>query len=197
MSTTSTRSTTSDTSTAQNAELLEKTAALREQLLPCMQCGTCSGSCPNSFAMDFSPRHLWRLVQLGQFEAVFASRTFVLCSSCYTCKLRCPRGLPLKDAMASLKQLAFARGLGPQRSFEQFYLTFMDNIKRYGRVQETELMMRYFSGQKNPLVPLRYALMGLKLMHKRKIPLPFIEKKAENPVLQRLFAHAAQRENNP
>lgn len=179
------------TSSTPATDLVQQTNELREQLLPCMQCGTCSGSCPNSFAMDFTPRRLWRLVQLGQFDTVFASRTFVLCSSCYTCKLRCPRGLPLKDAMARLKQMAFARGLGPQRSFEQFYLTFMDNVRRYGRVQETELMMHYFSGQKNPLVPLRYALMGMKLMRRRKIPLPFIEKTPENAVLHRLFHHAA------
>ena len=31
----------------------------------CLQCGTCSSSCPTYFAMDVPPRKLWRMVTLG------------------------------------------------------------------------------------------------------------------------------------
>ena len=39
---------------------------IRELMAACMQCGTCSASCPNASAMDLSPRRLWRLAQLGR-----------------------------------------------------------------------------------------------------------------------------------
>ena len=78
-------------------------AAVQEKVLACMQCGTCSGSCANSFAMDLTPRQLWRLAQLGEKEEIFNSKTFYLCSACYYCTLRCPRGLPLTEAMGALK----------------------------------------------------------------------------------------------
>jgi len=69
----------------------ESLADVRRMLQACIQCGTCSASCPNEFAMDLTPRRLWRLVLMGQTETVLASRTFSLCSACYTCPLRCPR----------------------------------------------------------------------------------------------------------
>jgi len=66
---------------------------VQDMLKACIQCGTCSASCPNAFAMDLTPRHLWRMVLLGQTDAIFSSQTFSLCSACYYCTLRCPRGL--------------------------------------------------------------------------------------------------------
>ena len=45
-------------------------------LRTCIQCGTCSASCPTAYAMDYTPRQLWKLVQLGLKEEVVNSRTF-------------------------------------------------------------------------------------------------------------------------
>ena len=44
----------------------EGLAAVREMVQACIQCGTCTGSCPNEFAMDVTPRRLWRLVLTGR-----------------------------------------------------------------------------------------------------------------------------------
>ena len=35
-----------------------------ELLNRCIQCGTCSASCPSAHAMDLTPRQMWRLAQL-------------------------------------------------------------------------------------------------------------------------------------
>ena len=40
---------------------------------PCIQCGTCTGSCPNALEMDLTPRKMWRLVLFDRFEEVMAS----------------------------------------------------------------------------------------------------------------------------
>lgn len=146
-------------------------APIQEKLQACMQCGTCTGSCANSFAMDLTPRHLWRLVQLGQKEDIFSSKTFYLCSACYYCTLRCPRGLPLTEAMAALKRLASAEDTSLYKQSANFYQAFMKTVQRYGRVREMEFINRYFLSLKNPITPMGFASVGLKLMKKGKISL--------------------------
>ena len=144
---------------------------IREMVQTCIQCGTCSGSCPNEFAMDLTPRRMWRMVIMGQSEKIFASRTFILCSACYTCSLRCPRGLPLTDAMAGLKRIAASENLAPYRRSTLFYKTFLESVRRHGRVREMEFMTLYFLAMKDPRLPFSYAALGLKLLGKGKAAL--------------------------
>ena len=137
----------------------------------CMQCGTCTGSCCSSHGMDYTPRQLWRLVQAGLKEEIFNSRTFWLCSSCYLCTLRCPRGLPLTDIMAALKRAAVAEGRLSDKKSPRFCKAFLDTVRKYGRVREAEMMSRYFLALKNPVVPLSFIPLGIRLMLKGKITL--------------------------
>ncbi len=146
-------------------------ADIQEKIQACMQCGTCTGSCANSFAMDLTPRHLWRLVQIGETEEILNSKTFYLCSACYYCTLRCPRGLPLTETMTGLKRLAVARGIKRHKQSTYFYRAIMDTVQRYGRMREMESINRYFLSMKNPFFPLGFLSMGLKLLSKRKIPI--------------------------
>ncbi len=149
----------------------DELAPVKEMVRACIQCGTCTGSCPNAFAMDYTPRHLWRMVLMGLKEEIFSSRTFTLCSDCYYCTLRCPRGLPLTEAMEALKQIAAARHPSPDRYSTQFYKTFLQSVRRHGRVNEMEFMALYFARLKNPLFALRFASLGMKLMRKGKVSL--------------------------
>lgn len=142
---------------------------IRDKVRACMQCGTCSGSCPNAFAMDYTPRQLWRLVQLGEKDEIFNSKTFFLCSACYYCTLRCPRGLPLTETIGALKRMAAAEGIDAYKKSTRFYQCFMDTVQRYGRVREMEFMNRYFFSMKNPFLPFGFASLGLKLMMKGKV----------------------------
>jgi heterodisulfide reductase subunit C len=174
----------------------ELLAAVQEKVMACMQCGTCSGSCANSFAMDLTPRQLWRLAQLGEKEEIFNSKTFYLCSACYYCTLRCPRGLPLTEAMGDLKRLAASEGIARYKQSANFYRTFMDTVRRYGRVREMEFMNRYFLSMKNPFFPLGYASLGLKLMKKGKISVE-IPKLLGKGRFDRLFAKVAELEERP
>ena len=100
------------------SEVIDLTAVKRDptfmdRLMPtgalirrCIQCGTCSASCPTAYAMDYTPRQLWRLVNLGFVEEVLNSRTFWLCTVCKSCQVRCPRGIDITDAMVALKEWA-------------------------------------------------------------------------------------------
>ena len=80
-------------------------------LQSCMQCGTCSASCPTGFAMDLTLRQLWKLIQLGLKDEVVNSRTFWLCTTCKACTARCPRGIDLTETMLMLKRYAVEEGL--------------------------------------------------------------------------------------
>jgi Fe-S oxidoreductase len=77
-----------------------------EKMRRCIQCGTCSATCPTAYAMDFSPRQVWRMVQLGLRDDVVGSQTFWLCTTCKACQVRCPREIDLMDAMIALKEYA-------------------------------------------------------------------------------------------
>jgi heterodisulfide reductase subunit C len=147
--------------------------AIQASLRPCIQCGTCTGSCPNAPEMDLTPRKMWRLVIMGRLADVMASRTFILCSDCYTCTLRCPRGLPLTEAMEGLKGIAFARREARHRTSRLFYEKFMQTVRHHGRLREMAFMTRYFTAMKSPLAPLRFAPLGMKLMGKGKVEMGF------------------------
>lgn len=156
-------------STCQEKTLRNKLAPVGKLLQACIQCGTCTGSCPSAAAMDFSPRYMWRLVLMGDAARIFHSTTFALCSTCYTCALRCPRGLALTDAMSALKQIAGSEHLARYKSSSRFYASFMESVRRHGRVREMEFMTLYFLSMKNPLVPLKYTPLGMRLLSRRKI----------------------------
>ena len=146
-------------------------ATIRDMVNSCIQCGTCTGSCPNSFAMDITPRQLWYNVLMGEKETIFHSKTFSLCSVCYYCTLRCPRGLPLTETMSALKQIAAKENLMPYKKSVCFYKSFMESVRRHGRVREMEFMTLYFLSMKNPFIPLKFAQLGMRLIGKGKISL--------------------------
>jgi heterodisulfide reductase subunit D len=54
--------------------------------------------------MDYSPRQVWRMVNLGLRDEVLNSRTYWLCTTCKSCQVRCPRGIDIMDSMIALKE---------------------------------------------------------------------------------------------
>ena len=77
----------------------------------CLQCGTCSSSCPTYFAMDVPPRKLWRMVTLGLKDDIARSSTFWLCTACHSCTVRCPRGIPVSDSMRQIREWVLGEGV--------------------------------------------------------------------------------------
>ncbi len=171
-------------------------AGVKEKVSACIQCGTCTGSCPNAFAMDFTPRHLWRMVLMDKKDEIFKSKTFVLCSACYYCTLRCPRGLLLTEAMEDLKEIAAKKNMGKYKESTEFYKNFMESVKRHARVRETQFITKYFMSLwfKKPFLPLKFAPLGIKLMAKGKLAPenPFGKKSEKN--LESVFNKAGETE---
>jgi heterodisulfide reductase subunit D len=81
------------------------------RLMTCIQCGSCTASCPAGPLMDYAPRELWRLMRLGLRDELITSRTFWLCTQCHACTVRCPRGIVTSETMLNLRRWAIAEGL--------------------------------------------------------------------------------------
>jgi len=141
--------------------------------------------------MDITPRRMWRLAQLGLEEQVLSSKAIWLCSLCYTCHVRCPRGIPLTETIVKLKQLALPKGVKWPES-KAFYRSFVDVMRRYGRMREVEFMARYFMTS-NPLGALGFAKLGLVLLARGKIH-PELPRLSGPGRLDRLFERVAELE---
>ncbi len=71
----------------------------------CMQCGTCSASCPMNRQATSAPRHVMHLIQFGRAEQLNNCSMAWLCASCHTCEVRCPRGIDIPAVMEALRQV--------------------------------------------------------------------------------------------
>ena len=74
-----------------------------QNILQCYQCGECSAGCPISAEMDVLPNHIIRLIQLGQADEVMAAQSPWLCASCFTCFVRCPKGVDIASLMEAVR----------------------------------------------------------------------------------------------
>lgn len=81
-----------------------------ENLMKCNQCGKCSAGCPSVSRMESLPNQVIRRVQLGD-ESVLEDDTIWLCASCFTCAVRCPKGVDLSKVMEALRLLTLRKNV--------------------------------------------------------------------------------------
>ena len=114
-----------------------------ERIWDCIQCGTCSGTCPVSIYMDYTPRRLIAMAREGFETDVLSSFTIWICSSCYSCTVRCPRKIKITDLMYAFKRKAIERGIYP-KNFPIPILAkeFHTLVSRYGRNPELRVVTR-------------------------------------------------------
>jgi len=135
----------------------------------CIQCGSCTGSCPVAYAMDITPRQIVALFRAGYLEDILRSRAIWICASCYACTVRCPVGIRVTDNLYALKRVAEKMKIFPEKlPVHALSETFVGNVRRYGRNWELWLGLKYLlsTNPKKLLSPstLRFAL----AMFKRK-----------------------------
>ncbi|MFH2054786.1 MAG: 4Fe-4S dicluster domain-containing protein [bacterium] len=135
-----------------------------EQLYACIQCGTCSGICPLSQYMDYTPRQIVGMIRAGLRGEVLSSYTTWLCSSCYSCTVECPREIKLTDLMYAAKRLAIRGGAYPKRfPIPVLANEFFRSVERFGRSSETWLLVRFML-KTNPLGMFRMTGLGWRLL---------------------------------
>lgn len=122
-----------------------------EGLFSCLQCGTCSATCPLSIYMDFAPRRVIALVREGFRDDALSCQTIWLCASCYACAVHCPRQIRITDVMYNLKREALRRKLYPHRfPIPVLAQEFHKIVRRRGRSSEFWLVLR-MALRSNPL----------------------------------------------
>lgn len=110
----------------------------------CYQCGKCSAGCPISFAMDYQPRQVVRMVQLGLKDRVLSCSTIWLCASCNTCSTRCPRGVKITEVMDALRHQARREQVTPKEvDVAKLHDSFLESIRSNGRVHEVGMILGF------------------------------------------------------
>lgn len=153
-----------------------------EKLVECIQCGTCSGTCPVAYMMDITPRQIVGLFRAGHLEEILNSRSIWICASCYSCRVRCPSGILVTDMMYALKQIAMKAKIYP-KNFPVYALSssFIDYVYKYGRNFEFGLVIRYFS--KAGITKLaKNGNMGMKMLRTKRMSLTPTKIKRVNEV---------------
>jgi heterodisulfide reductase subunit C len=151
-----------------------------DKISECIQCGTCTGTCPVSYMMDITPRQIVALFRAGHLQDILESRSIWLCASCYSCRVHCPSGILVTDMMYALKRLAIDKKIYP-KSFPVYALSeaFIDNVYKYGRNYEMGLAIKYFL-KTDPMKLLGNATFGLNMMTRGRLAvLPTKIKKVE------------------
>lgn len=135
-----------------------------EKIERCFQCGTCSGVCPLSIYMDYTPRRIIYLTRAGFKSEVLKSNTIWLCASCYACTVDCPKDIHITDVMYALKQQAIRENVYP-RGFPIPVLAkeFFKMVRAKGRTSESWLVIRLVM-KTNVLKFLGMTRLGLNLM---------------------------------
>ena len=136
----------------------------------CIQCGTCSGSCPSVTQMDYSPRQTIALIRSGRSHDVLTGNSMWVCASCYLCTVRCPKDVKITELMHALECLSVHHGLISRRtSTPTMYRAFVDSIKSNGRVHELGMMLKFYlstilTGRINPLATIKMLPLALGLL---------------------------------
>ena len=100
-----------------------------KSVLGCIQCGTCAGSCPLGYSMEYPPRQVILQARSGNLERVLASPSVWMCVGCYTCSLRCPREIELTDVLwPGLRERSIQEGIDLPAELQETF----QNVFKYG-----------------------------------------------------------------
>jgi quinone-modifying oxidoreductase subunit QmoC len=148
-------------------------------LQTCIQCGTCSGTCPSTNYMDIPPHRIINLIRAGFREDVLTSFTPWLCASCYSCAVECPQTISITDVMYAIKQKSLQEKQYP-RWFPSPVMVqeFFNAITSRGRIHEGTLILNTFV-KTNPILLFKNIKFGFTLWRKGLLEIlpPSIQKK--------------------
>ena len=140
-----------------------------EEIRLCIQCGTCTGSCPNADKMQYAPRQLFAMARAGMRDEVLSSNSMWFCLSCYLCTGRCPRGVKITDMMHALECLAVRHRLSyAQTHTPAMYRSFSDFVYSIGALPEMGFMT-WFYLLTNPLRALKMLPIALNLLKRGRL----------------------------
>lgn len=162
-----------------------------QNLLECLQCGKCSGSCPITSETVRGPRRLIALILSGMKNQALRDPTWWYCVSCGTCANRCPVEINMYQVATALCEMAESSGVKPSEpDIHLFEALFMKSVEKSGRVQELYTVMQY---NLRTFQPFKDAAAGVKLMFKGAIhPMDVLPRLKTDPRVVRIFERVEQ-----
>jgi quinone-modifying oxidoreductase subunit QmoC len=115
-----------------------------EKINECIQCGVCSGSCPTVEWWEYPPRKIIAMIRAGKRDKVLSSTSAFNCVTCYTCTVRCPRGVRPAQLIHAVEALAERKGYKPKTPNIVLYRSLRDTMRR-GRVYEFGMALKFYS----------------------------------------------------
>lgn len=159
-----------------------------EKIKTCIQCGTCSGSCPTSYAMNYTPRQIIALLRAGMIDKVLKSNTMWMCASCYLCTVRCPSGIKFTDMMYELKRLSSKHKLYPYgTSAPALAKIFAKIVNKLGRNAEG-VLIPFFYLVTNPFGVFKQIPLGIKFITHNRMPI-FPKKIKGQKEIEKIISH--------
>ena len=133
-----------------------------QNLLECLQCGKCSGSCPITSQTVEGPRRLIAKILTGLQKQALEDSTWWYCVSCGSCASRCPVEINMYEVSTTLCEMAAEKGIkSAEPSIHLIEDLFLKSVQKYGRLQELKTVMQY---NLKSLQPFKDAAVGIKLM---------------------------------
>ncbi|MGC8603135.1 MAG: 4Fe-4S dicluster domain-containing protein [Desulfomonilaceae bacterium] len=116
----------------------------RQNLVECLQCGKCSGSCPVASVDVPGPRQLVAEVLSGMKNSALSNPLWWYCVSCGTCMTRCPVEINMYEVATALCEIAQEEDIQPsQPDIHLFEDLFLKSVEKYGRVKELRTVATY------------------------------------------------------
>ena len=164
-------------------EMMEKSG---QNLLDCLQCGKCTGSCPVASADVGGPRQLIAEVLSGMKQSALKNPMWWYCVSCGSCITRCPVDINVYELSTALCEAAEAEGLEPSEPhIHLFEDLFLKSVRKYGRVKELRTVATFNLLTKHPLKDMDK---GMILMKKGAIgPFEILKGWKKNERVSRIF----------
>ena len=134
----------------------------------CIQCGTCTASCPNAESMDYMPSQLTAMARAGMRQEVLSSKAPWYCLSCYMCTVRCPRGVKQTDVMHIFAFLAVREGKVPANFLTPKMYRLFNHYCNMGSLPEMWFMARFYL-QTNPLRAWKLLPVALNLLKRGRL----------------------------
>ncbi|MCK7469438.1 MAG: hypothetical protein MZU95_00560 [Desulfomicrobium escambiense] len=112
------------------------------EIKKCIQCGTCSSSCPLSYVMDHGPRKMFSLIRAGFRDEVLSSNTIWFCSSVLHLRGEVPERHQDHRRHVRAEEARRQGGENERQEGGRSSKNFARMVNTYGRNHETELMAR-------------------------------------------------------
>jgi len=140
------------------------------EIKKCIQWGRAAAAARSATSWITGPESLFSLIRAGFRDEVLRSNTIWICSSCYTCAVRCPKGH--QDHGRHVRPQAPRRQGGESEGQKAVVLSrnFARMVNTYGRNHETELMTRYII-EAEPHHAFNFVPQGWRLFSNRRLPL--------------------------